>query len=613
MLLAVPYDVLHHIIVLLAVDPVLGPPANLVPLLSVNRFLHDTIHNNHNLFRDIFSIKFDHAAPARRLPASAMHASNVARELKERCLLMRRLRSRDLAHPNVQLDLWKSLVMLLENDGANYSQLVHYAQLPLLLAEWRTSRLNQGKDTNGGYPLENPANSLVLWLTWLTQSRDDVKHEVANKTDSIMPLLLSPFLFAPFKYANAFIPDAHYELPLRPTQPSFSLPFSFRSTHGLYPVYRPQVIYPDGLTTARHIPDPPTIIHFGCKLYLTPPILAHAAQLLSFVRWEFRGARPSSEAPPTRAYRDANGLHGATVEDFDHFNTISRTPFNPIVSLTTGIDESASKRFDVDWQRLNECGNLFDEPATKHFAHVPGSLSGQWAGRLLVPGNTETHFELIGRPDIPAGFNAIFFTGFVNIRIREWHCPTTEDPLGCGDVDALDGLSNAWLPRSIRTSTGHDEQGDFLRIYDVSEATTHKYYERLPNRPIHHDPDVCPLCQDPSEGESTAEDRESPPGYSIPDMACPGFTDVIVTGETDPDHAQAWGGFKFIGRVRLYDGLIVLLREWAIDEPNVHGRWLFRGYLNGGQNWVGRWREGGTDLKVPGMEGPFTLNKYDEL
>ena len=42
------------------------------------------------------------------------------------------------------------------------------------------------------------------------------------------------------------------------------------------------------------------------------------------------------------------------------------------------------------------------------------------------------------------------------------------------------------------------------------------------------------------------------------------------------------------------------------------GKWIYRGYIHGGQNFVGRWRHVAYDVHAPGYEGPFTLSKVPE-
>ncbi|KAG6829275.1 hypothetical protein H0H92_005095 [Tricholoma furcatifolium] len=85
---------------------------------------------------------------------------------------------------------------------------------------------------------------------------------------------------------------------------------------------------------------------------------------------------------------------------------------------------------------------------------------------------------------------------------------------------------------------------------------------------------------------------------------CSGVGEVIVIGETDPAHAAAFEDYRFYGRIRLWDGMIILLRDSADTGL---GSTVFAGNIVGQDTIVGTWRWGGTDPSIPGHEGTFTL------
>ena len=102
-----------------------------------------------------------------------------------------------------------------------------------------------------------------------------------------------------------------------------------------------------------------------------------------------------------------------------------------------------------------------------------------------------------------------------------------------------------------------------------------------------------------------------------------------LSDQTGEIHGDAWGHFTVVGRVRYWDGLIVLLHtpvgenvnfghidrshEFRQRDPNgAHlGQWIFRGYLHD-RNFVGRWRETSTPIDVAGFEGSFVVCKVEE-
>lgn len=70
---------------------------------------------------------------------------------------------------------------------------------------------------------------------------------------------------------------------------------------------------------------------------------------------------------------------------------------------------------------------------------------------------------------------------------------------------------------------------------------------------------------------------------------------------------SAFGEFVLRGRVRLWDGMISLVKEYS---PDGRGRWLYRGYVLGGNVFVGRWRDCVTPADYIGYEGEFLVNLH---
>ena len=81
--------------------------------------------------------------------------------------------------------------------------------------------------------------------------------------------------------------------------------------------------------------------------------------------------------------------------------------------------------------------------------------------------------------------------------------------------------------------------------------------------------------------------------------------DIIVIGEGH----SSWGRFVLRGRVRPFDGLITLVKQYAH-----RGLWLYRGFVVGGRDghFVGRWRDTETDVDRHGYEGCFVLGRRSE-
>jgi len=73
---------------------------------------------------------------------------------------------------------------------------------------------------------------------------------------------------------------------------------------------------------------------------------------------------------------------------------------------------------------------------------------------------------------------------------------------------------------------------------------------------------------------------------------------------------SAWGHFLLKGRVRPWDGLFSLVKEYVGQG---RGRWLYRGYVTAGKpTLVGRWRDTFTTAEVAGYEGSFVMSRRSD-
>jgi hypothetical protein len=232
-----------------------------------------------------------------------------------------------------------------------------------------------------------------------------------------------------------------------------------------------------------------------------------------------------------------------------------------------------------------------------------------------------------------------------------------------------------------------EERHGYLQVKNRN-AVVSSYQTYVPDQRNSHDEDTCRICLRTREEENTAlrrrvdsinyEEVESifesmgvgvGSGQASSELddtedyvlnACNGIQDIIVTGsvcipfpighpfrhsnfawphfQTDPHHGQAWSHYMFYGRVRTWDGLIVILRIpvsvhllafstpfvfllfandlLTLDQPQHFslshaGRWVFHGYLVGDQNFVGNWRKMELDVGIPSWEGPFIMSRRE--
>jgi len=229
----------------------------------------------------------------------------------------------------------------------------------------------------------------------------------------------------------------------------------------------------------------------------------------------------------------------------------------------------------------------------------------------------------------------------VFMRLREYHCMDVEpnQPIPSGNI------RNAWLPSSARWQ----EYKHGLAI--TCQERTSQYGEYLAGGPALHDESQCRGCasrgtpdmvfrerddqylsvlndvltNEGMEGADDDRDDAMSDNASEPDVTmagdpneelvirrkCNGILDIVLVGETDNRHAQAWFNYKFYGRIREWDGLVALIRVPVHSPGNALGMWVFTGYVVGGQNLVGNWRTTGHPGEPVTFEGAFAMSKRE--
>jgi len=84
--------------------------------------------------------------------------------------------------------------------------------------------------------------------------------------------------------------------------------------------------------------------------------------------------------------------------------------------------------------------------------------------------------------------------------------------------------------------------------------------------------------------------------------------DVVLSGRAESQFQPAWGNCEFWGRVRISDGLVVLIQHVIDFDGRHYGGRVCAGYVQSSQNFVGKWK-----YLTPGTqwEGIWSLNKVD--
>ncbi|KAI0320061.1 hypothetical protein OF83DRAFT_1053867 [Amylostereum chailletii] len=632
-LLLIPQELLQNIALELVLANPLGPPALLLPLLFTCRHIYNALAYKHNngFYRDIFIGMFDITAAKRRFGPKALHSRNLANQLRIYCSSLQRIRQGDIYAPTVLGDFWELLFLAFENDGKNHAQL-EWAGLGAFVDRFVRTRLMEGQQD--GWPVDEPINCLALWLLWLTMDNSSLMSQTSERRQELINLIL-PFMTLAFRYPFAYAPDNHFLLPLPDDWQADELA-TVRSVHGNYPHYRSPP--PEGEYTR---------FHFGQRVLLRAPPIASAAKLLYFSHREAVPLVVPSNLPVDRAAAIAQGHAGQTQADIHEVNAHRSAKLLPATSWdflaelspeqfvieTQGICTpglvSPSVCFDNDWERISNCFNPWAQPELKGVVYKPGIMNGLWQGRHLVP-ELGGYLTLMGtkiRPESFGEMNPWMSTWPLFMRLKEHVAISPQNPVlvGGNPEDGLDdGIRNAWFPP---VSVHH--HGDIVTVID-NEGNRTDHETVIEGRKSSHNEDTCEICinrryHDQIQSVSHADYQADFEYAGLPeagededaasdevdyiDTTCSGIRDVIFTGETDINHGMAWGRYTFLGRVRVWDGLIALVRI-PID-PRDHTRWVFRGYLHYDQVLVGSWRAMTTDIESIPWEGPFVASKRD--
>ncbi|KAJ7056648.1 hypothetical protein C8F01DRAFT_993024 [Mycena amicta] len=613
LLTAIPLEILEHIAFELTCLTPLGPPSALLPLFLTCKWLNQSLSRSLLLYAQIFKFKFDTSAVRRR--AFDPTLGNYFHQLVLNCTQLQKLRGQ--VQENDEDVLFWAYLMMLENDGRNAAQLEH-SGLDSYLDVFVRTRMWNGRGSAHGWPTDNTANACALWLVWMTTTEKKLKDESPARRNQMICLVL-PF------YASAFAPLNHFTLP--PRNRVDEQPHSIVTAHGRYPIYL----------------DPHRVwsqVHYSSRPAAVPPLLTTAAKLVYFSRRETVQFSIPQHLPLNRdeALRMGQTQIGPTQADIHEVNAHlnERLPEHrpPEWDFESGCSgDPPSKHWDTEWWRLRKCIDAFRE-ADRRFGLVyePGTFSGLWQGRMLIP--SEHHFTaLITTRDYPPTFDEGFLgiTTFpLFMRIREHHSRAPNDP-----VPPHDAIVSGYFPPKTRISA-HNPQSVVVHVGDGDEKYEYSTHG-VPGGSM-HDADSCPECIAREEtlrerraraesaaseelfarmgmGSEVASESEDGDDPERPEREppCNGIQDIIFTGETDLRHGQAWNSFKFVGRVRAYDGLIGILRVSVGGAPDPRlGTLFFYGLIIGGHKIVGNWRATHQDVSVPAYESAFTMARRDE-
>ncbi|CAE6452440.1 unnamed protein product [Rhizoctonia solani] len=643
---SLPPEVIQHIAVAACGLTLAGPPNELAMLLPVSRAVNAALCVEHNpgLYARIFSCKFDSRAPKRRYADAGkpLTAQSFANELPRRWIALKRIRRVSSAgrlivcsEDQERDDLWLAYLMCIESDGRNWKQL-DWARINGYLRAVAGEELMPSP--RPGYMIESTTRALALWLMWFMTEVFYVVAEVPTETSQVHTML-RPWALASHKYDILCAPFTHWELPA-PDEPDL----------GEDPLVGTQQYVAD--LDLRNRTE--MVMHMGRRIPLAPPRASIAAIMAFMVRLERNGPIPAQQAPPIP---NPPGEFPSTIRPGHPGLTIyPRTRYPAFLGPGTiefdgRVNRSGSVVYDGEWRRILQCGNPFANPRFKIMPMFrPGELAGHWEGRFVVSSISER--GLIRTTHLPGGLRTpvnqfLTFDAFRDMlagvvgavtngplaqqpqvwRIREHHLVQRRRrfPLGrasdsvTGEKLPLGGPLNAYIPQTAEF-IHHGQPSEFgtrrleIRLPDLTCPLGYKSYNYTTlDGPTDIAPTYVPttsvlaLTPPPDDmDESPDWDQPQPPTLGDGDDEFDEqILDTLITGEGH----SSWGAFKLRGRIRAWDGMVILVKDY--DGPNTQGRgrWLYTGYVVSGGNWVGRWRDTFTSERLSGYEGVFSVTR----
>ncbi|GAA6061770.1 hypothetical protein JCM10212_001376, partial [Sporobolomyces blumeae] len=509
---------------------------------------------------------------------------------------------------------WTCYLMLLENDGKNLPHLLEYACLRDYMRLFHRHSL-LAEALNPGWPRQTAGRALGLWIGWL--GGDDLATETASESEQKF-FVLKPYVFAAHKF-DAFL--APWTIP--------SLPV----THEDYPVLPP----PAGpyLADLRPRSGAQTIVHMGRKIDLSPPNLAHAAIFSFFFRVEQDPAVQDdllthATGTPAMSHGGAAGVGfgggGGSVAGLGGLTAHSRP-------TKTSLPTLSSRVHDRDFVRLASCIDPYTSRGMPSL-YTKGDLAGNWEGRFsffdfdsyrdMLGGRMRSLYEgpfgdqpqvwkleetvvKIDRAngDRPGGTGPALNAGYdINVasQVRPGlGRPTASSPtvLPTSSTSRL-ALSQSPPPGPRRRRTSSN--GASLEAVVLEDLDPHDDVaaERASKR-LKKKSDSLAGASGPLPDMFWEDDEVDEEARRRAEALEEGDYEILLSGSGH----SAWGQFNLKGRVRAWDGMFTIIKEYT---PDSRGRWIYRGYRIG-DSLVGRWRDTHTPIDMSGYEGTWSMNR----
>ncbi len=355
--------------------------------------------------------------------------------------------------------------------------------------------------------------------------------------------------------------------------------------------------------------------HCGRRLQLLPPILSHAAIAVFFQRVE----------RDPQAMGLAHLLEGSEEDGQDRMDTLQGLDGMSQASSSNDTEaERAAKEQRRRRRNLHDPTRMRSRDHDRDFArlywcHDPsaglglkpsffkGCFEGAWEGRF-------SFFDFDSYRDMLAGLMSSLYEGPFGEQPQVWKMKEHFVRIGPSDVRGGKGsiLSAGY------TGTAAESEAQVYTTEDVSaEDMDHLVQNRgrrLKIKPVKEkDTSLTPAFGSAANwtwNASTRSRRRTEDDSEYPSFGNDELTTEQAIGyDDDPDKYEirltgtghsAWGRFNLKGRIRSWDGMMIMKKEYT---PDGRGRWLYRGYALAGGKLVGRWRDTFTPETMSGYEG----------
>ncbi|KXN83200.1 hypothetical protein AN958_01714 [Leucoagaricus sp. SymC.cos] len=563
---ALPSDILQHI-ALQTTNGSYSPSGTLhgiSPLLLASSTLYRNLcmESCPHLYADIFRRLFDTRAFLRRFKFQVTDSA-LASELVVRCEMLQRVRRRSILPSELRKDLWTAFWMIQESDGLNELHL-RGAGLPEFLLEI----LNNWAE-NGERPTHE-FHSLVIWLLCFTLTQQHILSLPPGVKATLQAYLL-PFSRNVHEHAGSTQAiNRSASTHLSRTIASRDRLRETNATRG------PQLTHVEYSTKEQRYRDyedkmgPVDMYGRGWDPSCPDPTLA-AINLLFCLR-EIDSLAVPEHLPETRAIAIATQRTGPTKEDFLKIRGYKTKLFADTLpsagypqNYTIQGYGSRSGGMDLEFSRmvLGEGG----VKEVKALSLMCGMLAGVWEGFYMftatqpgIIGHERQHHttpDFICRKPLQS-----VFTEYVCFADQAPNFPVEDDSSGVRNIPKL----------CLETEAGFELDG--------------RKYERLV------------VDSDPRQPHRRGREAREP-------------VDIVLLGKTLEEHEQAWGGFKFAGRVRR-DGSIILKREAKEGggEGLSAGTWIFEGRVCFGELFAGTCSPNSSVTNnTSAMRGIFSMQK----